>query len=118
MPQVTLYPLQAGGQQRKPKHRISVVHESGRREDTAELAALAECAMHFEPRIVAIENVFDDRQAETGATTLSRSPGVDAIEAFGKARQVFCRDAFAIVADRHHTDAILLTPAEEDAAAG
>ena len=42
-----------------------------------------------------LHDVFYDREAETGAAKLARARAIDAIEAFGQARDVGGRNPFA-----------------------
>src|SRR5260370_35154879 len=62
--------------------------------------AFAEGAGDVEPAAVAVQDVLDDREAETGAAQFPRSGVVDAAEALGPPRQVLAGDAVALVADR------------------
>src|SRR5215469_1146221 len=63
-------------------------------------------ARNFKPAAVAIEDVLDDREPETGAAELPRAGGVDAVEAFGQPRQMFAGNAVAAVSDRDAHPAI------------
>src|SRR5262245_66672166 len=47
-----------------------------------------------------IEDVLDDGEAESGAATFATAFHIDSIEAFGKARDRFARNAFAFILDR------------------
>jgi hypothetical protein len=48
---------------------------------------------------MSLHNVFDDRQAQTGAADLSRAGLVDSVKSLGKTGQVFFRNADAGVDD-------------------
>jgi hypothetical protein len=43
--------------------------------------------------LMAVQGMFDNRQAEAGAAGIARATAVDAIEAFGEAWNVFRIDA-------------------------
>src|SRR6185295_19551611 len=47
-----------------------------------------------------VEDVLDDGEAESRAATFATAFNVDPIEAFGKARDRFARNAFAFILDR------------------
>ena len=51
-------------------------------------AALAQLAVNVQLRPVALQGVFDDGQAQAGATGFARAAAVDAVEALGQPRQV------------------------------
>src|SRR5436309_10686298 len=61
----------------------------------------AECAVDAEPAAVALDDVLDDRQAKAGPAERPAAAGVDAVEAFGDACDMFRRDAFALIGDRN-----------------
>ena len=65
----------------------------------------AEPAFDRQPAAMAGEDVLDDGEAEAGAALGAALAGVDAVEAFGQARQMFGRDAAAVVA--HDESAVL-----------
>src|SRR5207244_221559 len=67
--------------------------------------AAAGFAADVELAAVALRDVLDDRQAETGAARLARAAAVDAVEALGQARQGLAPDADAAVGDRQRPDA-------------
>ena len=50
------------------------------------------------PRLMQVQHVLDDRQAQAGAAAFARAAGGHAVEAFGDARQVLGRNAVAGVA--------------------
>src|SRR3546814_16539509 len=70
-------------------------------EVAAEGAALADLALDLQPRLVQLQDVLDDRQAQAGAAGLARRAGGHAVEAFGYHRPVRGRDAGADVAPPH-----------------
>lgn len=49
---------------------------------------------------MAIDDVLYDRKTKSGAAHIARTPRVNPIEPFGKARDVNWIDAFAMVGDR------------------
>ena len=59
---------------------------------------MAEPAFDFQVAVMFGQGVFGDGQAEAGATVVAGAAGIDAVEAFGQARQVFGGDAGAGVA--------------------
>src|SRR5436190_120851 len=63
-------------------------------------------AFDLEKTAMAIEDVFDDRQAEPGAAHFTRAGRVDAVEPLGQSWQVLARDALAVIAhgDRYEWD--------------
>src|SRR3546814_14955916 len=69
-------------------------------EVAAEGAALADLALDLQPRLVQLQDVLDDRQAQAGAAGLARAAGGHAVEAFGDPRQVRGGNAVATVAHR------------------
>src|SRR5690606_19150582 len=75
-------------------------------EVAAEAAALADLALDLQPRLVQLQDVLDDRQAQAGAAGLARPAGGHAVEAFGDAWQVRGGDAVAAVADRQDRAAV------------
>src|SRR3546814_107501 len=75
-------------------------------EVAAEGAALADLALDLQPRLVQLQDVLDDRQAQAGAAGLARAAGGHAVEAFGDPRQVRGGDAVAAVAHRKDRAAI------------
>src|SRR6516165_4281173 len=74
-----------------------------RQEINGEHRALAGRARDVERAAMAIDDVLDDREAKAGAAHRSRTRGVDAVEAFGEARQLLARDTVAPIVhgDRH-----------------
>mgnify|MGYP007039721777 CR=1 FL=1 len=61
-------------------------------------AALAQLDVNVQLRPVALQGVFDDGQAQAGATGFARAAAVDAVEALGQPRQVVWGNAGATVA--------------------
>src|SRR5690606_23457387 len=59
-----------------------------RAEVAAESAALADLAFALQPRLVQVQDVLDDRQAQAGAAGFARAAGGHAVEALGDPRQV------------------------------
>src|SRR3546814_21105392 len=72
----------------------------------AEGAALSDRALDLQPRLVQLQDVLDDRQAQAGAAGLARAAGGHAVEAVGDPRQVRGGDAVAAVAHRKDRAAI------------
>src|SRR5215472_16724511 len=56
-------------------------------------------AVDGEAAAMAIENVLDQRQTQPGAALRATFGDIDAIEPFGQPRQMFRRDARAVIAD-------------------
>src|SRR3546814_14175039 len=69
-------------------------------EVAAEGAALADLALDLQPRLVQLQDVLDDRQAQACAAGLARAAGGHAVQAFGDPRQVRGGDAVAAVTHR------------------
>ena len=65
---------------------------------TAKLAADAGFARDVQCRVVASQDVLDDRETEAHAAVRSCPTAIHAEEAFGQARQVDLGDAFAGIA--------------------
>ena len=61
--------------------------------------ALAQAAFDAQAALMKLEDVFDDREAETGAAEFARARAIDAIEALGQPRDIGGRNAFAGVSD-------------------
>src|SRR5277367_7187806 len=78
-----------------------LVQRHGRRKGRA----LIGTADDRQPSAMARQDVLDDREAKAGAVLRAALPGVDAIESFCQARQMFGRDAAAEVA--HDEGAVL-----------
>src|SRR5262245_39716234 len=62
-----------------------------------------------------VENVLDDREAETRATALAAALDVDTIEPFGEPRDRLARNTLALILDRNK-DLAAFAPAPFDAA--
>src|SRR5258708_9571253 len=60
----------------------------------------AELAGDVETAAVAVDDMLDDGEAESGAAQGARARRVDAIETLGQPGQVLAPDAFAVVAHR------------------
>src|SRR5690606_18549151 len=75
-------------------------------EVAAEGTALADLALDLQPRLVQVQDVLDDRQAQAGAAGFAGTAGGYAVEALGDARQVRGGDAVAAVAHRQHGAAV------------
>src|SRR5580693_7850398 len=60
-------------------------------------------ALDRQPAAMAVENVFDQRQAETGTALVAALADINPIKALGEARQMFRRDTRAVIshADLH-----------------
>src|SRR5271168_630534 len=82
------------------------------RHDRGEGRALIGTADDRQPSAMARQDVLDDREPEAGAVLRTALPGVDAIESFGQARQMFGRDAAAEVA--HGEGPLLRGPDDRD----
>src|ERR1700689_3488850 len=59
-------------------------------------------AVDRQPTAMAVEDVLDERQTESGSTLRAAFADIDPIEALGQPRQVFRRDARPIIAHAHH----------------
>src|SRR5690606_16110519 len=71
-------------------------------------------ALDPKPRLVQLEHVLDDRQAEPGAAAFAGTAGGDAVEPLGEPRQVFRGDAATGVADRQHRSVAVAREANPD----
>src|SRR5690606_31023295 len=71
-------------------------------EVAGEGAAAANFAGDLQLGLVQVEDVLDDRQAQSGTATFARAAGGYAVEALGDPRQVRRRDAVAAVLDLQH----------------
>src|SRR5580704_4616778 len=60
-------------------------------------------ALDRQPAAMTVENVFDQRQAETGTALVAALAHIDPVEALGESRQMFRRDTRAVIshADLH-----------------
>ncbi len=79
--------------------RIDETH-TRRREQQPEPGALSGLALDAQLTAMALHDVLDDRQSQTGAAGVPRAAPIDAIEALGQSRQVLARDAGSVVDDR------------------
>mgnify|MGYP000891958974 CR=1 FL=1 len=68
----------------RPTPALNPGHPAGR-EAGGEAAADAGRALDLELRLVAVQRVLDDGEAEAGAAGVARAATVDAVEAFGEA---------------------------------
>ena len=66
--------------------------------------------------MVAREDMFDDREAEARAALVAAGADVDAVEALGQTRQMFRRDAGAMIADAQAARAALHVDVDLDVA--
>src|SRR5687768_8506406 len=69
------------------------------REVGREDRTLTGCALDREPATVAVDDVFDDGEAQAGALPFAAFLTLDAIEALGEPRQMLARHARPVVAD-------------------
>src|SRR6185437_16869138 len=69
-------------------------------EMAGEGGAAARLARYAQSRLVQVQHVLDDGQAQPGAAAAARAAGGDAVEAFGEPGEVAGGDAVAGVADR------------------
>src|SRR5690606_8688552 len=84
---------------------VALAHAFGA-EAAGEGAAAPDLARDLQPRLVQVQDVLDDRQAQTGAAGFARAAGRDPVEALGDPRQVRLRDAVAAVAHRQRRAAV------------
>src|SRR3979411_2549850 len=63
--------------------------------------ALAGLALDHQPSAMAVEDVLDQSKPKTGAAFGPALRDIDAVEAFGQARNVLGRDPRAVIAHRH-----------------
>jgi hypothetical protein len=56
---------------------------------------------------VALDNVFDDREAESGASRLPATRGIDTVKPLRHARQMFSRNAWSVIGDRRDDPTIV-----------
>jgi len=70
------------------------------RQVDAESRALAYLALDDQFAAMTLDHVLDNRQAQTGATRLSRATAIDPIKTLRDARQVFGCDASPVVGHR------------------
>ena len=63
------------------------------------LCALTKLAGDIQSSAMAFDDMFDDREPETGATGLATARGIGAVEALGQAREVGGGNAVAAIAD-------------------
>src|SRR5438270_14069823 len=73
---------------------------SRRSEPYREGRALAQRTGDIEPAAMAVEDVLDDGKPEARSAQFARAGIVDPVETLGQARQVFARDAVALIGDR------------------
>src|SRR5258706_11234413 len=62
-------------------------------------SAVIDDAGNFQFAFMGLDDVLDDRQAQSGAAKIARACLVDAVEALRQARQILLRDARAGVGD-------------------
>src|SRR6185503_12812065 len=77
-------------------------------------------ALDVHPSLMAIEDVLDDRETETGAAPLAAALDVDTVEPLGEPRDRLAWDAFTLVLDSDENlpafaPAAGFDPAETDA---
>src|SRR5207248_3865739 len=83
-----------------------------RREDAADLEALAATAAGLDPAAGGADDVLDDREPEPG--TARRAGGVGTPEAFEQAAEVRLRDAGAVVGADQHRRAVVARDLESE----
>src|SRR5277367_6411137 len=79
-----------------------------------ECAASAFDAFNLQTGTVTLQDMLDDRKAETRTTGGAATPGIGAIEAFSQPRQMFGRDANAGIRDREVASCRIPPPADSN----
>src|SRR4029450_555010 len=74
--------------------------KSGRVQGNRYLGALTWIGPDFQRAPVPLDDMFDDCQAKAGAARFPAACRIDAVKPFGKPRQMFRSDSFALVTDR------------------
>ena len=79
---------------------------------------LSRCA--FDPRFATMEhgNALNDREAQAGAAIVLRPSRIDPMKAVKNARQVLCRDATAVIRNRHKHGSVVTLACQTDVPAG
>src|SRR5579883_3649726 len=78
---------------------------------------LAQLAFDLQQAPVVIDNMFNDREPEAGATELPGAGRVDPVEALGQPRNMLAEDALAVIADRDQRGGRARKPPGRDAGA-
>src|SRR3546814_7134802 len=83
------------------RDRLFLGGEAGKQDGDG--GALAQHAGDVQPSAMPFHDMLDDGEAQPRAAHRPAAPRIDAVEAFGEARQVIGADAFALIRDRKST---------------
>ena len=79
---------------------------------------MGDCVFDADGAVHGFDEVFDDREAEAGATDVAGAAGVDAVEALEQALFVFAFDARSVVFDDEAGDVVVAGGADADVSSG